>query len=85
LSRSDKLIARFKTVPADFTWDELASVLGFLGYEKISAGKTSGSRQKFMNEKKEILSLHKPHPGKIVKKYVIEQLLDSLKDRGIDL
>jgi uncharacterized FAD-dependent dehydrogenase len=38
-----------------------------------------------VNEKMEILSLHKPHPGKIVKKYVIEQILDSLKDRGIEL
>lgn len=85
MSRSDKLTKRFKTVPADLTWEELISILKILGYEKISSGKTSGSRQKFINEKNEILSLHKPHPGKIVKKYVIEQILESLKDRGIEL
>lgn len=85
MSRSQKLLERFKNVPADLTWEELVSLLRSLGYEKISPGKTSGSRQKFINEKKEILSLHKPHPGNIVKKYVIEQILESLKERGLEL
>ena len=85
MSRLQKLIERFKKVPADLTWEELVSLLRGLGYIKISSGKTSGSRQKFINEKKEILSIHKPHPGNIVKKYVIQQILESLKDRGLEL
>lgn len=82
MSRSDKLLERMKKVPADLTWDELINFLSGLGYDQISSGATSGSRRKFINEKKEILSLHKPHPGNIVKKYAIRQILDILRERG---
>ena len=82
MSRSDKLQERIKRVPADFTWDELMYFLASLGYDQISTGKTSGSRRKFINEKKEIISLHKPHPGNIVKRYAIRQILEILRERG---
>lgn len=57
----------------------------FLGYEELPAGKTGGSRVKFANANKEIFAFHKPYPGNIVKKYVIKQTLETLKDRGIKL
>ena len=85
MSKAEKLIERFKKVPSDFTWDELKALMRQLEYKELPAGKTGGSRVKFANDRKEIFSLHKPHPGNIVKKYVIEQILDTLKDRGIEL
>lgn len=85
MGRSDKLIERFKTVPSDFTWNELKALMKLLGYEQLPAGKTGGSRVKFANVERELFLFHKPHPGSIVKRYVLEQILDKLKERGIEL
>jgi hypothetical protein len=82
LSKLDKLVARFLTKPKDLTWDELVSVLGYHGYTEMPTGKTGGSRRKFVDTEKVIISLHKPHPKPIVKSYVIEQVLDHLKEKG---
>ena len=63
MSKTEKLVEQFKSNPTDFTWDELAKVLNHFGYfEKASKGNTGGSRTKFVNEEKDIISLHKPHP-----------------------
>jgi predicted RNA binding protein YcfA (HicA-like mRNA interferase family) len=79
MSKIEKLIERFKTIPKDFTWDELVKVLRYFGYQEFSSkGKTGGSRRKFVNEKKEVISLHKPHPGNIVKQYVIRDVIEKL-------
>ena len=79
MSRIDKLIERFKNVPKDFTWSELIKILAHFGYHEIGKkGKTGGSRVKFGNNDKEIISLHQPHPGNIVKQYVIRQVLEKL-------
>jgi hypothetical protein len=82
LSKLDKLVTHFLTKPKDLTWDELISVLGYYGYTEIPTGKTGGSRRKFSDTDKVIISLHKPHPKPIVKSYVIEQVLDHLKEKG---
>jgi len=44
MARQDKLLARFRRHPADFTWDELMRLLRSFGYEVESKGRTSGSR-----------------------------------------
>jgi len=82
LSKIEKLIARFLNKPKDLTWDELVSILGYYGYTEIATGKTGGSRRKFCDADNVIISLHKPHPKPIVKSYVIEQVLDHLKEKG---
>lgn len=67
MSKIEKLIERFKTVPKNFTWDKLVKVMSHYGYQELSKkGKTGGSRQKFVNKQKDIINLHKPHPGNIV-------------------
>jgi predicted RNA binding protein YcfA (HicA-like mRNA interferase family) len=79
MSKIEKLITRLKTVPKNFTWDELVKVLKHFGYEELSKkGKTGGSRRKFVNKEKDVINLHKPHPGKIVKQYAIRQVLDKI-------
>jgi predicted RNA binding protein YcfA (HicA-like mRNA interferase family) len=82
MSKTNKLRDRFLSIPADYTWDELIKVLTSYGYKKISSGKTGGSRRKFVNEDGDILSLHEPHPSKIVKKYALRQVIDNLKEKG---
>lgn len=79
MSKIEKALIRFYSIPSDLTWDELVNVLTHYGYNEIKKGKTGGSRRKFANENKNIISLHKPHPGNIVKEYVIKQVIDHLK------
>lgn len=82
MSRAEKLIDRFLKIPKDFTWEELASVLGEYGYESLKTGKTGGSRRKFVDKYNNMISLHKPHPGNIVKRYALKQVIDNLKEKG---
>ena len=81
MSKKGKLIERFKSFPNDFTWDELVRLLGYFGYKEYTSGKTGGSRRKFINDDKLIISLHKPHPGNIVKRYVLDDVFEYLSDR----
>ena len=78
MSKIEKLLARVKSKPKDFTWDELVKILSHYGYEEITTGKTSGSRRAFVNKSKHIIRLHKPHPGDILKSYQINEILDAL-------
>ena len=79
MSKTEKLLEKFKSIPNDLTWDELVKILNYFGYFELSKkGKTVGSRRKFVNEVKDVINLHKPHPTKIIKKYIIKQLLEKL-------
>jgi len=79
MSKTEKLLEKFKSIPNDLTWDELVKILNYFGYFELSKkGKTGGSRRKFVNELKDVINLHKPHPTKIIKKYMIKQLLEKL-------
>lgn len=82
MSQKNKLIARFLSMPADLTWDEIVTVLKFYGYIEINTGKTAGSRKRFVDGTCHIMLLHKPHPAKIVKKYAIKQVIENLKEKG---
>jgi predicted RNA binding protein YcfA (HicA-like mRNA interferase family) len=76
----DKLIERFKQHPADFTWAELVRLLANFGY---AVRKGKGSRRKFRAEGLPSLSLHEPHPGKIVKQYALREVHETLKNEGL--
>jgi hypothetical protein len=82
MSRQEKLIVRLLSVPKDFTWDELVKVLNSFGYEELKGGKTGGSRRRFVDGDKNIITLHKPHPVNIVKGYAIKEIIEHLKLKG---
>lgn len=82
MSTKEKLLGRFKTLPTDFTFDELESLLKIFGYYRFNKGRTSGSRIIFDNGRKRPIMLHKPHPGNVVKRYALKQVLDFLKEEG---
>jgi len=82
LSKKDKLKKRFLSHPNDFTFDELVTMLGALGYSMETAGKTSGSRVVFSNKDGDYIRLHKPHPRNILKMYQIEDITANLKEKG---
>ena len=75
MSRKKKLIQKLLSNPKDFTWDELIRLLAMFGYQEQKTGKTGGSRRKFINNVGKMTSLHKPHPGNIVKEYLVKDLI----------
>lgn len=78
MSKKQKLIDRFLSMPADFHYDEMAKLLGYFGFEEVKIGKTSGSRVKFENSEGVPVMLHKPHPSGIMKKYQMKQIKETL-------
>lgn len=78
MSKTEKLIARIKSNPVDVSWEELVKLLRYFGYTELKTGKTGGSRRKFVGRNQSIISLHKPHPGNIVKQYALKQVMDHL-------
>jgi hypothetical protein len=75
MSTRDKLIERFKSLPSDFTWDELVRLFGQLGYSPDNKGKTSGSRVVFVNNEADVsFTLHKPHPANVIKRSSMKKI-----------
>ena len=83
MSTAEKLLNRLLSKPNDFTYKEACTLLGQLGYEKDNKGNTSGSRVMFYHPTtKRIFLLHSPHPGNELKRYVINDLINFLKENG---
>lgn len=80
MGRKEKLKAKLDTLPKNFTWDELVTLMSQYGFRLLNAKRGSGRR--FYNEKIErIVLFHEPHPEKTLKRYVLEevkQLLDEI-------
>ncbi len=81
VSQKDKLLDRLCSLPKDFTVDEMTALLCHCGYKQNNAGKTSGSRITFISST-DIIKLHKPHPENVFKRYMLEQVIEKLKDGG---
>ncbi len=81
MGKADKLLARLLSLPRDFTWDELLAVMIKHGFE---LHKGSGSRRKFVHEESGLtVALHEPHPGKILKRYQLQDVIDGLRETGV--
>lgn len=80
MSRKEKLIKRFLTLPSDFHYDEVVKLVRIYGYTEVKKGKTSGSRVKFINKENDTsIILHKPHPTGIMKTYQLKQIKKVLE------
>jgi hypothetical protein len=81
MTKVEKLIARFKAKPKDFSFDELRRLLRFFDYHEKQG---AGSRVVFENEKIDHkIKLHKPHPGNILKRYQLDLIAQELKGKGL--
>lgn len=83
MGTKEKLLDRFKTIPSDFTFEELERLLAGYGFKRSNKGKTSGSRVVFKNRSGTPIMLHKPHPGNIVKTYALKQIMEELKSKKL--
>ena len=83
MSQRDKLSRRFRSRPSDFPWQELVRLLESLGYSEVATGSTSGSRCRFVHTNGAMILLHRPHPGNVVKMYVLDAVRRSLSEEGL--
>jgi hypothetical protein len=84
MSKKEKLISKLLNKNSSFTFDELESLLGSLGYEVQKTGKTAGSRRTYYNQTLDhLIRIHKPHPSNELKKYIKELIIKELKDKEI--
>jgi predicted RNA binding protein YcfA (HicA-like mRNA interferase family) len=83
MDRPDKLLERLRRRPRDFTWAELTTLLRRLGFRQVRTGSTGGSRRRFAHPDGYVISLHEPHPGRILKRYQIDQILETLEREGL--
>lgn len=83
MTKREKLIQRFRSKPKDFTWNELVALLEGFGYARVGSGKTGGSRVRFVHAKYPPISLHRPHPTPVLKRYQVEQIEEMLKGEGL--
>lgn len=81
MSKSTKIIARMTGIPADFTWDELCAVLVSFDFKEGKAG--GGSYRTFTDKFGRKIFLHEPHPGKIMKRYAVREVVSKLKEFGL--
>jgi hypothetical protein len=82
MSKKDKLIERLLEKPKDFTFNEMLSLLSYFGYTLKQGG--TGSGIKFIREdSNEVINFHKPHPNGILKRYVLEQVIEKLRKDGL--
>lgn len=83
MTKRDKLIKRLALKPKDFTWQELVTLLESFGYQLFHAGRTSGSRVRFVHSVYPIITLHKPHPRPVLKRYQLEDIIELLQREGL--
>jgi len=83
VTKREKLIQRFRSEPKDFTWNELVAMLEGFGYTKAGGGKTGGTRVRFVHERYPSISLHRPHPTPVLKRYQVDQVVQVLKGEGL--
>ena len=82
MSKKDKLINKLLKKPKDFTFEEMKSLLTYFGYELKQGG--TGSGVKFVRDgSNEVINFHKPHPNGILKRYVLDQVLEKLRKDGL--
>lgn len=77
MSKKEKLVKRLLSRPKDFPFEEMKTLLAYLGYELRQ--ESGGSGVKFSKENSnEVINFHKPHPDGILKKYILDQVLDMI-------
>jgi len=84
MATKEKIIERFIRMPSDFTYSETLKLLAAFGYVEHNKGATSGSRVRFFNQKTGMyIDIHKPHPGSIMKMWMMKAIYNHLKENNL--
>ncbi len=83
MTSSAKRLARLKTLPKDFSWNELIPVMQSFGFSwhTSSGGSSHGS---FVNTstKRKLVGMYKPHGAEKIKRYQLQLVLVFLEALG---
>lgn len=73
---------KLKSFSKDITFSDAVNLLEHYGYNQDNKGRTSGSRVRFTCDGHADILLHKPHPQKELKRYVINELHCIIEQEG---
>lgn len=60
----------------------MESLLSYFGYQQKQSG--TGSVVKFVKDgSNEVINFHKPHPSGILKRYVLDQVIEKLRKEDL--
>lgn len=83
MSKKAKLEAKLRSMPSDFHWDELVTLLGHYDFTMHST-KGGSSHFTFLHPTGFKVKISRTHPHGLLKKYQIEAAIDAL-DRATKL
>ena len=83
MGQKEKLILKLKSKPKDMTYDEIVTLLTYLGFEQSNKGKSSGSRVGFSKQGGVKILLHKSHPRKELLPYQIKAIIETLEQEDL--
>ncbi len=84
MSQHEKLLSRFLSIPKDFSYGELKTLLDHFGFIEETKGRTSGSRVEFVNQDTENkIKLHKPHSSSKLRPKTLKEVITLLKKQGV--
>ena len=84
MGKKEKLLRKLFSVPKDFSFQELESLMGYYSYRLRNKGKTSGSRVAFVHDSSgSKLLLHKPHQSKYLLSYQVKDVIQFLVSEGL--
>ena len=83
MSSKEKLRKRFLQMPADFTFEEMCSLLAGFGYVLENKGTTSGSRIRFRKDVGIYIDIHRPHPGNTMRQWMMKAVYNHLKNNNL--
>ena len=73
---------KFRSMSRGISFSEAVTLLGHYGYRQDNKGKTCGSRVRFVCDGNCDILLHKPHPQKELKEYVVKDLHNIFEQEG---
>lgn len=83
MGNKEKLLEKLYRSGNTFTFRDAAALFEALGYVLSDKGKTYGSRVMFTHQLHPPIILHRPHPQKELKAYVIRQPRDYIEQEGL--
>jgi len=83
MGKKDNLKARFLSMPKDFEQREMDALMSQCGCVRNNRGKTSGSAIQYVHQATQrVFAYHHPHPGNIIKPYIMKAAREFLQDVG---
>lgn len=82
MSKKAKLLAKLQSRSRSITWDEAVAAMTAHGFDMLPA-RGGGAARCFVHRATRVKArLHEPHPRNTMLDYMVDQLLEALKNAG---